>query len=232
MQVPRRLDLILGDINQLHYLLAQGSKVLLCTEDQVPQELLVHPNVIKVNVLLPPYEVVSLEVDHQWDSAMNQLYHYLTTFSIAVSICDIIYITAMKGTPLALYIGSEYNDLMCVQAIPQFLANYMGLYFVPYGAMGSMELGVAPRVLTQEYLMGNFTGLQILSFYPPDVDLTEPMLNKLYMELHPPVPMGDMKAINEYFKSVIRTMGGQAVNNFGQKYYMPFTGGPATGGQQ
>lgn len=71
MQVPRRLDLILGDINQLHYLLAQGSKVLLCTEDQVPQELLVHPNVIKVNVLLPPYEVVSLEVDHQWDSAMN-----------------------------------------------------------------------------------------------------------------------------------------------------------------
>ena len=233
MQVPANLALVVNDLNSVQYLLAQGYKVLLCTEDALPAEILVHPNVIKVSVLLPPYEVVSLESDRQFDSAIQQLYHYLSTYSTAVSLCDIIYITVLKGTPVCLYMGSEYNDLMSVQAIPQFFTSYMGMMFVPYGAMGMMETGVAPRVLTQEYLMGNFTGLQILSFYPKDMDLPQPMLEKLIMELHPPIAIGDYQGANEYFKSTIKLMDGKAMNEYGQKYWMPFTGGPApVGGNQ
>ena len=222
MQVPANLALVVNDLNSVQYLLAQGYKVLLCTEDAIPAEIVVHPNVIKVSVLLPPYEVVSLE-----------LYHYLSTYNTAISLCDIIYITALKGTPVCLYMGSEYNDLMCVQAIPQFFASYMGMLFVPYGAMGMLETNVAPRVLTQEYLMSNFTGLQILSFYPKDMDLPQPMIEKLIMELHPPIQIGDIAGANEYFKSTIKLMNGQAMNEYGQKYWMPFVGGPApVGGNQ
>lgn len=232
MQQPRNLTLIANDLMSMNYLLAQGYKVLLCTEDPIPAEIQVHPNVIKVNVLLPPYEVVSLESDRQWDSAVTQLYHYLSTYQTAVSLCDIIYITALRGTPIVLYMGSEYNDLMTVQAIPQFFANYMGLLFVPYGATGLIELDVAPRVLTTEYLSGNFTGMQILSFYPKDMDLPQQMIDKLIMELHPPIQIGDYAGANQYFKSMIQVMDGQAVTQYGQKYWMPFTGGHSTGGQQ
>lgn len=233
MQVPANLSLVINDPNSVNYLLAQGYKVLLCTEDNLPSDILIHPNVIKVSVLLPPYEVVSLESDRQWDSAVQQLYYYLSTFSTAVSLCDIIYITALKGTPVCLYMGSEYNDLMCVQAIPQFFSSYMGMLFVPYGAMGMLETSVAQRVLTQEYLSGNFNGLQILSFYPKDMDIPEPILNKLTLELHPPIKIGDIAGANEYFKSLVALMDGKAMNDYGQKYWIPFTGGPApVGGNQ
>ena len=233
MVVQANLTMLSGDINALHGHLYNGYRVLLCTEDPMPPDILVHPNVMKVSVLLPPFEAISLESNNQFDAAMAQYFNYLMTSPEAVALMDIIYISALKGTPLVLFMGSEANDLITVQQLPRYFNDYMGMQFNPYGP-GYLNTDVAPRVLTQEYLTGNFTGMQILSFYPVDMDLTEEMIAKLTLELCPPILPGNYDVSNNYFKDIIRGLQGKSANQYGQQYYCPFKGGSfaANGGNQ
>lgn len=229
MLMQANLVLVVNDVNALYTLLPQGYKVLLCTEDELPSTIQIHPNVIKGSVLLPPYEVVSFEVDRQLDTAVNKYFTYLSTYSAASSICNIAYIAALKGTPLALYLGSESNDLQTVQQLPRYLQYVKGMWFNQYGP-GSIELDAAPAILQEEYLNGNFSGMQILSFYPQNMDLPEMVLVKLLNELMPPVDRNDLVAANQYFKQLILTMNGRYANQYGQPYYCPFIGGSSAAG--
>lgn len=224
MLMQANLILIVNDINSLYALLAQGYRILLCTEDELPSTITVHPNVIKTSILLPPYEAVSFEVDRQLDTAVNKYFMYLSTYSAASSVCNIAYISALRGTPLALYLGSESNDLQLVQQLPRYLQYFKGMWFNQYGP-GSIDLSVAPAILQEEYLNGNFNGMQILSFYPQNMDLPDMILVKLLNELKPPVDKNDLAAANQYFKQLVVAMNGQCTNQYGQQYYCPFVGG-------
>lgn len=227
MLMQANLVLVVNDVAALYTLLPQGYKVLLCTEDELPSTIMVHPNVIKSSILLPPYEAVSFEVDRQLDTAVNMYTNYLSTYKAASSVCNIAYIAALRGSPLALYLGSESNDLQLIQQLPRYLQYFKGMWFNQYG-MGGIELDVAPAILQEEYLNGNFSGMQILSFYPQNMDLPEMMLVKLINELRPPVNNNDLMAANQYFRQLIITMNGQYANQYGQRYYCPFVGGSQT----
>lgn len=233
MLIPANLTLVVNDVNSLYALLAQGYKVLLCTEDELPSTIMIHPNVIKASVLLPPYDVVSLEVDRQFDTAFNKYTMYLSTYNAASSICNIVYISALKGTPMALYLGSESNDLQTIKQLPRYLEYYKGLIFNQYN-MGAIETNAAPMILQEEYMNGNFNGMQILSFFPFNMDIPEMILVKLIAELRPPIDPNNLQEANQYFKQLILSMNGQYANQYGQRLYCPLVGGnfAANGGGQ
>ena len=232
MILQRNLLIVSNDIMALHELLAQGYRVLLCTEDQLPADIMMHPNVMKMTVLLPPYEVVSLEIDRQYDSAMNRYVNYLSAYPSAASMCNIIYLAALGGTPLGIYFGREQNDLQFPNWLLTYFQNFIGLQFSTALGCGAINTDMAPTILLNMYLNCELQAMQVLAYYPPNTDLPPQMVDKLMAELLPPVPSGDIQAGNAYFKDLILQMNGQATNQYGQALRCPFTAGNYGGVQR
>ena len=223
---PRNLVLVYNDPNAVYGLLAQGYKLLLCTEDSLPQEFLVHPNTLKLSILLPPYEAVSLESDQRFDEAIQMYWMYIMSDPTAMTMVDIIYVSALLGNPMALYLGTEVNDLKLIQSLPQFFAN-QGLNFNVYAGYGSIETNIAPIVISRLYLGGEILPMQALAYYPKGLNFTPDILQKLIVDLRPPVDINDYEAANAYFKSMVSAIDGNTVNKYGQKLYSPIVGGSA-----
>lgn len=229
---PCNLLMCINDVNGLRALLAQEYKVLLCTEDNLPPDIMMHPNVIKCSILLPPFEAVSMELDGQLDSAYNNYVNYLTAYWPAMSMMLIIYLSAVKGQALALYMGSEYGDIKILQAIPQVFANHIGMVFSTAYGYGTIDLDKASYAIDALYMACEIQPLQVLSMMPKGYDFQPNTIDKLIAETHPPIATGSIEEGNAYFKSLVETMDGQTANQYGQKYYTPFSGGHYGGGQK
>ena len=69
--------------------------------------------------------------------------------------------------------------------------------------------------------------MQALAYYPKDLNFTPEILQKLIVDLRPPVDITDYDAANKYFKSMVSTVDGNTVNKYGQRLYSPIVGGNA-----
>lgn len=226
---PRNLVMVVNDINVLRDLLAQEYKVLLCTEDQFPPDITMHPNIIKCSILLPPFEAVSIELDNQLDSAYNNYMNYLNAYWPAMSMSLLIYISILKGQPMVLYFGSEFPDIKILQYLPQFFQSYIGITFAPNG-QGAIDIDKAPYAIDALYMQCEIQALQALSFMPIGMDFLPTTVDKMIVEMHPPIMSGDIESGNKYFKELVKEMNGQTANAYGQRYYSPFSGGHFGGG--
>lgn len=229
----RNLGMIVNDYNTLHMALSQGYKVLLCTEDPLPQDIMIHPNIVKVNVLLPPYEAVSHEVDGDFSGACNQYMQYLSASPEVLSIGSIIYVSALLNHPMMLYFGSEYSDLYTLQSLPTCLSNLFGLCFSP-STVGSIDLNFAPNVLRYACMTGLFTPMQILSYYPKNMAIPYDLEVMIANGVNAPVDVNDQMALDQFIRESMYVLNGQSANQYGQKYYNPFARGSyaADGGQR
>ena len=232
MVQPCNLLMCINDVNGLRALLAQEYKILLCTEDNLPQDIMMHPNTIKCSILLPPFEAVSMEIDGQLDSAYNNYVNYLTAYWPALSMMLLIYLAAIKGQPMVLYMGSEFGDIKILQAIPQVFANHIGMNFSQAYGYGTIDLSRASYAIDALYMACEIQPLQVLSMMPIGYDFQPSTVDKLIVEMHPPIATGSIEEGNEYFKSLVETMNGKTTNAYGQKYYSPFSGGFYKGGDQ
>ena len=227
MIVQRNL-VLLNDPSQVFPLLNQGFKVILCTEDPVPPEILSHPNTLKASILLPPYGVLSLELNGDIPGMECQYVNYLMTDVNASSLLDLIVLAALMGNPLALCFGSEINDLHFYNPLMFYIENNLGLHF-DFGGYGSVDEMKSARAVESLTLKGEITPMQGLSFYPLGMDFSPTMLSYLYAALHPPVDATNYTASNDYFKAIVQDMKGQFASRYGQQYYCPFEAGPKQG---
>ena len=211
--------ILFNDPNQTYPLLAQGYKVLLCTEDPVSMEVETHPNTIRMSVLLPPYEVVSMEINGDINGMGIAYTNYLTGNRTTVTILRIIYMSVYQGNPIVLCFGSEVNDLNFGKVLVNCLMYYFGLSFIPNNTGYINEEYVKPSI-SDLYLNGEINAMQALSYYPQNVEIDPPVLMKLVQDLNPPVI--DMQTANQYFMQLINDMKGQYSNKNGQQYYCPF----------
>lgn len=224
MVEPRDIYLVVNDVNRLHNMLYMGYTCILCTEDELPADIMYHPLVSKASVMLPPYACVSLESDRQFDSANSQYWHYLSTYRDVACMCNMIYIAALICKKIVLYLGSEFNDLTLIQNLPTFFANILGIGFGTYSP-GWINTDTAPRIIATEYLERNFDAIHSLSFYPKNTDFPAPMLDKLIEDMRPPIQPGDYQSANAYFRSIVNTMDGSKSDKYGNTLYCPFTSG-------
>ena len=225
--VEQRNLVLAYDPNQMYPLLAQGYRVLLCTEDPIPPEVDSHPDSLRMSILLPPYEVVSYEINGDVNTMAAAYQQYLATNPSVITIIDIIYLSAYLGNPTAICFGSEVRDLHFGQVLLQYLSMTMGLNFQPNG-YGSIETNICASVVSRMYLMNEINGTQALSYYPPNMDIEFNMLKKLIAEFNPPLVGADMVMDgNTYFRNMVLQLKGQATNTNGQQFYSPFTAGPA-----
>lgn len=210
------------DPNQTYPLLAQGYRVLLCTEDPLLPEIQANPNAVKLSVLLPPYEIVSMEINGDFNGMATAYMQYLANNPTAASIIYITVLSAYLGTPMVLCFGSEVRDLHFGNALLQYLQMNFGLVFSTYGT-GSINTDIIPVVIANLYLLGEIDGMQALSYYPVNANIDPRMLQKLVMEMNPPIQHpGDIYESNLYFKQMIMDMHGQSTNSSGKEFYCPF----------
>lgn len=217
-------NLVMTDSSQAFMLLSQGYRVLLCTEDPIPQEILSHPNVIKMSVVLPPYEVLSKELNGDIGGMEYDYTTYLMNDVNASTLLDMVVLSANAGNPIALCFGSEVKDLHFGDVLIRHFQNNLGLFFAPngYGVIDEIKVGYAVERL---FMRGELTAMQALSFYPQNVDFSPSMLNYLAILLRPPVQPSEL---NWYFKNMAQDMNGQHTNQYGQALFCPFEAGPIT----
>lgn len=230
--IQRNMPLLVNDPQSLQMILAQGYRVLLCTEDDLSDVLgpVLHPNLIKVSVLLPPYAVISAESNGDMATAFSNYVAYLSQSPTVVEMLQTIYLSAYIGTPICLYLGSEYNGLNSVKQLPQILSANFGLFF---GSPGGIYEGLLTTTLRSMYLNHRISGNHVICYWPEDQAFDPYVLEQLYNEFHPPVVMTDMQSMNAYFKEMVNAMSGKMTNQFGQALYSPFMGGaPNAGGKQ
>lgn len=215
-------NLVLTDSSQAFILLSQGYRILLCTEDPVPPEVIAHPNTIKMSIVLPPYEVLSKELNGDIVGMQYDYIAYLMNDPNASVLLDMLVLSANAGNPIALCFGSEVNDLRFGSVLLGYLQNNLGIYFAPngYGAIDKIKVGFAVERLL---MRGELTAMQALSFYPIGIDLSPSMLSQLAAMLCPPVQANEL---NQYFKNMVRDLNGQHTNRYGQAYFCPFEAGP------
>lgn len=224
MMQPRLTCMVVNEPGSLPMILAQGYKVLLCTEDSIDPNILMHPNIVKSSILLPPYEALTRECDCMTQDAIMTYQQYLIQHPNVRSFMQIVYLSVYMNNPICLYLGTEAMDLQLVQQLPNLLAECYGLNF---GGQ-TIELSILPAIFEQMYIGGDLTGIQLLSYWPQNTDFTPAILTRLVGEIPPPVPIANINAVNAYFKDVAAAMNGTVKSAYGQTLYMPFQGG--TGG--
>ena len=223
--IEQRMLTLLTDPSLAYPLLATGNRVLICTEDPLPVEVETHPNTVKLSVLLPPYEVVSMEINGDYNGMSAAYKQYLQTNPTVASIILITALSAYLGTPMALCFGSEVRDLKFGNVLLGYLNSQFGLVFSPYGN-GCINTDCIPYVISALYCMGEINGMQALSYYPSGVNIEGNMLNRLIQEMQPPVKMEEA---NNYFMGIVNQIKGQWTNQYGKEYYSPFTAIPEEG---
>ena len=223
--IEQRQLTLLNDPSMAYPLLSTGYKVLICTEDPLLAEVDTHPNTVKLSVLLPPYEIVSMEINGDYNGMAMTYQQYLQANPTVASIILISVLSAYLGTPMALCFGSEVRDLKFGEVLLGYLNNQFGMVFSPYGN-GCLNTDCIPYVISALYCMGEINGMQALSFYPMGVNIEMNMLNRLILEMHPPVKNEDA---NSYFMGMVQQIKGQWTNQNGKEYYSPFTALPEEG---
>ena len=213
--------ILFNDPNQAYPLLAQGYKVLLCTEDLVSMEVDTHPNTLRMSVLLPPYEVVSMEINGDINGMSTAYINYLMQNKTTLTILRIIYLSVYQGNPVALCFGSEINDLHFGEILINCFSQYIGLTFI-WNNTGFIDDNFIIPSIRDLYLGGEINTMQALSYYPQNVSIDPNMIMKLIQDLNPPVQINDMNLANQYFMQIINEMKGQDANTNGQQYYCPF----------
>ena len=223
--IEQRNLILLNDPSVAYGLLSTGYRVLICTEDPLPIEVETHPNTVKLSVLLPPYEVVSMEINGDYNGMAAAYQQYLQTNPTVASIVLISVLSAYLGTPMAICFGSEVRDLKFGEVLLGYLNAQFGLIFSPYGT-GYINTDCIPYVVSALYCMGEINGMQALSYYPSGINIEGNMLNRLIFEMHPPVKQEEA---NNYFMGMVQQIKGQYANQYGKEYYTPFTAIPEEG---
>ena len=196
-------------------LLHQG-KLIILTEE-VP-DYLASPqygsSCLMANCLLPNYEAVSyyLENDYQTFSRIYNeilMYHDNAIYFITM-------ISAMlNNIPLGFVFGVEEIEQAATIDFLNFMAVMYGIHLghyydfanEPANNSGWMDRNFVPKNMSLLYLNNLLTPQEYLYVYPIDIRIDPQVLQKLVIELMPPIrnPM-DMNEVEQYFNMFRSTL--------------------------
>ena len=194
----------------------QGGRIIFITEDDDPR-LQYIPNKVKASILLPPYDILSDELDGNLELAQDKYYNYLSRTPEPVEFITVILAAALQNKKIGLYFGPELKDLQ----FPKMFLNY--LYFAKGLSVGYrntqpfIRKEFMPVILSDLYVREYITPEQYLLDMPANCDIPPFILPNLVHRFRP--LFVENMDYNKYFKDMIRKM-----KEAGKYLYSPVIG--------
>lgn len=195
---------VLFDKTSVYNFALSGYNVVFITESRDP-DLDKLPNKVDANILLPPYEVASLEIDGDYIGS-EILYRQWLSNKECMDFINLIGLACISGNPIALYFGDEINDMKYPFMLLSIMTEITGIIFGMNGTQGSLDEYRLPIILEgylmrQEMNLGTFVRLM-----PVNVPIPPTALTILVNGFKPclGVQFPTMEDYNAYFMDFIR----------------------------
>ena len=193
------------EINMM--LMNRGKLILIC--DETPEYLsnpMFGSTCIKANNLLPNYEAVGYILDKNIVGFQTAYCNMLSSEESTIYIITIIS-ALMNNIPIGLIFGNEEIEQQGKLVFLQFLENFYGLHI----AMNSMDNSFMyrqfmPKNMSLLYQNNLLTPQEFLYVYPNEAIIDSICMQKLVMELRPPINPTDIDGLIKYFDNLRRQM--------------------------
>lgn len=197
---PANMFLITNQVG-LEDALLNGIKVIAITEgnDQIQYK---YPNILMASILLPPYEVMSAEIDGLADRA-NQLYiGYLMTKEPDVFI-SAVFTALVKGIPVGVYVPEDELELGFVRCLMEYIFNVFGIMIAGGSVRFSYNNTFDHINVCKMYLYDLISCSEFFKLYPDEIPIDMTVINKLVYELNPYIEEGNtLQNYLDYFNQM------------------------------
>lgn len=195
----------------------KGGKIILITDDQ-DLRLKYIQNKLNATILLPPYPILSAELDGNVDYAREMYMQYLMTPE-PDDYVTLMMAAMIQGIPLGLYFGPELNELK----FPTFFLDYLRMRFgVVVGWRNQMPICdemYLPMILEILLAKGIIDHQRFLCTMPAGLEIPNLALQILIQTLNPARSMLPAENdYNGYFKNLV-----YEIKQAGRYLWDPFT---------
>lgn len=185
----------------LNYAL-HGGRILMITEDEDPR-LQYIPNKITATILLPPYDVLSDELDGKLEMARAKYFEYLSNREPAEFIA-VLLAAAVQNVQIGIYFGDQLKDLKFPWMFMEYMSGLKGMTIGYRNIYPGIDEHAMPLILLELYNRGYITAEQYLMLMPVDIDIPAFMIFELTRIFRP--AFVDNNDYNAYFKDLIKRM--------------------------
>lgn len=159
-------------------------------------------------ILLPPYEAVAAKLDGNIEQFNNVYVSYLSQ-SEPLMFMSIVLRALYNGKNILLYITKDELQMGYMNTLAQYFRYNFGIIFGSEHNQYYFDHNYLPQALSIMYMNDLMTGYELLSSFPPNIDLrvvNVNMVSKLAIEISPYIESGDMDSYANYFNSYINNI--------------------------
>ena len=197
---------VINSIDEINSMLMTGGKlVLLC--DEIPAYLnnpMYGSSCIKANSLLPSYEAVSCFLDNNIAGFQQAYFNQLSTEENSLYFITIIS-ALMNNIPIGFIFGNEEIEQRSGLLFLQFFEMRYGVHITMNPMEQSfMHRQFVPNNINLLYANNLLTPQEFLYIYPLEIPIDRTVMEKLYIDMRPPVNPTDIEGIIRYFDNFRR----------------------------
>ena len=199
---------IINNLNEINTMLMnRGKLILIC--DEIPSYLnnpMYGSSCIKANILLPNYEAVGYYLENNLDGFQLAYFKSLSSEESTIYIITIIS-ALMNDIPIGLIFGNEEIEEKSKVLFLDFLEKFYGVHIARNATESSFMYSAAvPNNVSLLYQNNLLTPQEFLFVYPLDTTISDLCIQKLAMDLRPPVNPTDFVGLIRYFDNLRRQM--------------------------